>query len=142
MDVDEVGHHTVPQDDDYYQGLNIDAVDLGLHHPVPQQSGQSHAKGVCQQSVEEHYGLAASEELGGVAEDLAVPGRVAVGNSSQVDISIGIIPDQIKEAAAAFGEHGAARGTFRTGAFGIAPQGLEQKVHEVKESIEERTTHH
>jgi hypothetical protein len=92
---------------------------------------------VGQQTVEEHDRLAADKQLRRIAEHFTVPGGIAVGDASQVDVSVGVVPDQIEEAAAAFGERGAARSADSTASLRVASQRLEQEVDEVEEGVEE-----
>ncbi len=53
------------------------------------------------QPVEPETGLAAAEMRVVLAEGLALPGSIAVGNAGQVDVGVGISSDQIEDIAAA-----------------------------------------
>jgi len=97
----EVGGGQVRDEDD-----DGDDDEIGVAHPVlkddeGEEGGQSGEQDLPRHAVKPDAGVVACEKVGSLAEGLALPCCVAVGNAAEMDVGIGVGASQLEDEVAA-----------------------------------------
>lgn len=120
VDVCKVGRHQVAVHYRHCQGKGAQVARLGSKHDQRQQGRKPHHKYLRGYPVETNAGVVAFEEVGFLADGLALPSSVAVGDSAEVNVGVGVGPGEVEDAGAAAADFVAALSGSSALALGVA----------------------
>lgn len=93
MEINKVSQNTVSQQQNDYQALNVNGVDLRLFDEVANQEANSDTWNIAASSIEEFDRLSTDEFVWFSVDFLTVFACITVRNASHVDIRVDICPD-------------------------------------------------